>query len=122
MSATWHCAGCGEEGTVEGVGISRCPVCFPSLRESPSQDRLQQTVGTEKPTDIEVLQARVKAMRDLGVTRWQDIELGPEPAQPPSKEDATKRSQQSEAESKAREERLKFGASGGPRLRSGNTR
>lgn len=28
---------------------------------------------------IAELEARVKKMRDLGVTRWGDIELGPEP-------------------------------------------
>lgn len=36
---------------------------------------------TEEHPAITDLRARVQAMRDLGVSRWGDIELGPEPGE-----------------------------------------
>ena len=70
---------------------------------------------TEETPDITALRARVQAMRDLGVTRWGDIELGPVPGLAASEEDVTQRSLKLEAEEKARREALRFRASGGPK-------
>lgn len=76
---------------------------------------MHASVGTETDPAITDLKARVTAMRALGVVKWADIELGPEPAPKAetSQEDETQRKDRLEAEQK-RKERLKFGASGGP--------
>lgn len=72
---------------------------------------------SDDPTDISDLEQRVAAMRRLGVTEWGSIKLGPDPRSPD--EDATQRSEQldrQKQEAAERERRLKFGASGGPRI------
>lgn len=68
--------------------------------------------------DLEMLEARVKIMRKLGVTRWRDIDLGPDPTVTTAgpEEDPTQRSQTRERQDQERARRLQFGASGGPRL------
>ena len=87
-------------------------------------DRTVEREASMTDTDSAVtdLEARVTAMRRLGVTRWADIELGPEPAQADdtSREDATQRSMKLDAENRERAYRLRFGASGGPRPLGGN--
>lgn len=73
-------------------------------------------VGTTEATLVD-LEARVTLMRRLGVVRWADIELGPEPtpANASPTEDETQRSMTLEREKTERDTRLRFGASGGPR-------
>jgi hypothetical protein len=82
-------------------------------------DRLrdaQSNMGTDSDSAITDLEARVTAMRRLGVTRWADIELGPSPASPadPRNDEETQRSDRLN-EVKERAKRLPFAASGGPR-------
>lgn len=73
-------------------------------------------VGTSTEATIVELEARVTAMRRLGVVRWADIELGPSPLEPERpEEDATQRSMTREREKTERDQRIRFGASGGPR-------
>lgn len=77
---------------------------------------IEMTDSTQQAVDE--LKARVATMRALGVTRWGDIELGPEPAAPEttSREDDTQRSMTRERQEREREHRLRYGASGGPRV------
>lgn len=70
-------------------------------------------VGTETDSAIADLEARVEAMRRLGISRWADIELGPVPGSPV--EDNTEQSARLERQEKERVERVRFAASGGPR-------
>lgn len=46
------------------------------MRQAKSTGRLQPV---DDPTDIPGLEARVEAMRRLGVTEWGTVKLGPEP-------------------------------------------
>jgi hypothetical protein len=73
-------------------------------------------LGTDTEAAITELRITVKAMRELGVVKFGDIELGPDPSAQvdTSKEDATQRSDRLEADHR-RAMRLRFGASGGPR-------
>lgn len=85
-----------------------------ALRDGDPACTVQASVGTETDPAITILEARVKAMRALGVVKWADIELGPEPAPAgTSSEDETQRKDRLEAEQR-RVARLRFGASGGP--------
>ncbi len=69
-----------------------------------------------KDPELDKLEARVRVMRAIGVTKWRDIELGPVPVATGPVEDPTQRSQTREHEEEQRRHRLRFGASGGPRL------
>lgn len=70
---------------------------------------------SDDPTDIPSLEARVIAMRRLGVLEWGSIKLGPEPTIPSSEEDATQRSLKLEKQERERRNALRLAASGGPR-------
>lgn len=63
--------------------------------------------------DTEALEQAVQAMRRLGVTRWGDIELGPDPAADAPREQMTPT--RTEAERRERDERkhVALAASGG---------
>ena len=70
---------------------------------------------TDPMTLPELIQA-VAEMRRLGVVEWNGIKLGPVPAEAPtSDQDETQRIADAKAAELKREERKKFGASGGPR-------
>lgn len=75
------------------------------------------------PSDIATLQARVAEMRKLGVTRWGDIELGPDPAQPEADQSDAKPESpdQRVRRERAERERLMMQSSGGlvPRIDPG---
>lgn len=87
-----------------------------ALRGHRSACTLQSNVESESA--ITDLRARVAAMRELGVVKWADIELGPLPTSPVGDgEDETQRSDRLELVKREREQRLRFGASGGPRPR-----
>lgn len=75
-------------------------------------------MGNETQLAILDLEARVEAMRRLGVTRWAEIELGPVLSPSSPEQDATQRSEQLDRQKQEAAQRvrlLKFGASGGPR-------
>jgi hypothetical protein len=65
---------------------------------------------------IEDLEVRVRAMRRLGVTRWGDLELGPEPQAEQDEAKVQEQRQTLEKRETERRSRLQFAASGGPRL------
>lgn len=74
-------------------------------------------VATETETALADLEARVMKMRELGVTRWGGIELGPLP--PPSNagdDETTQRLTAAQVEQRARDERKRIASasSGGP--------
>lgn len=71
-------------------------------------------MDTPTNSDLASLAATVAEMRRLGVTRWGAIELGPEPSTASPNEDETQRTDADRLKLE-REERLRFGASGGPR-------
>lgn len=64
------------------------------------------------------LKLDVATMRDLGVTRWRDIELGPVPGIATSEKDEAQRIADAKAAEEVRKQHLTFGASGGPRPRA----
>jgi hypothetical protein len=66
------------------------------------------------PIDITQLPAVVAQMRALGVTRWGDIELGPDPNTRPDEEGETQRTAEAAHAKAVRDQRVRFGASGGP--------
>ena len=70
------------------------------------------------PLDPSQLDEVVAQMRRLGVTRFGDIELGPDPTQRPDELGETKRTADAEHRAKERKRVLTFGASGGPRPRA----
>lgn len=84
----------------------------------PVQVRPTAPEMNEAPSPIEDLKARVSAMRELGVTRWGDIELGPAPGSSLSEKDMAQRIADAKAAEGQREKRMTFGASGGPRPRA----
>lgn len=67
------------------------------------------------PASPEDLQAIVAKMRELGVTEYAGIKLGPEPVSPGNNEDEPSDSQAiDETKRRAERQRLSFLASGGP--------
>lgn len=64
------------------------------------------------PTDIPSLEARVAAMRRLGVTRWGDIELGAVPADEAKVETQYESPQDRERKARDEQRRIALGASG----------
>jgi hypothetical protein len=70
------------------------------------------------PIDPSQLPAIVAQMRALGVTKFGDIELGPDPNARPDDRGETQRTAEAEMANIQRVQRLKFGASGGPRPRA----
>ena len=66
--------------------------------------------------DVTDLEKRVEAMRRLGVTRWANIELGPLPAEAQDDDQVQEQRLTFEKRESARRERVRFAASGGPRL------
>lgn len=70
------------------------------------------------PVHPSELPAIVAQMRALGVTRFGDIELGPDPNARPDDKGDTQRTAEAEMANIQRVQRLKFGASGGPRPRA----
>lgn len=73
--------------------------------------------------DSSQLEDVVRRMRALGVTKFGGIELGPDPTTPrPDKEDETQRTADAERLKQERDQRVRFGASGGPRPRVGINR
>lgn len=69
------------------------------------------------PIDITDLPTVVAQMRKLGVTKFGDIELGPDPNVRPDDEAATQRTAEAQHLKRERDQRVRFGASGGPRPR-----
>lgn len=69
------------------------------------------------PLDPSQLPAVVAQMRALGVTKFGDIELGPDPTTRPD-EGETQRTADAVRLKQERSQRLRFGASGGPRPRA----
>lgn len=72
-----------------------------------------------KDPEIEMLEARVRVMRAIGVVEWRDIKLGPDPSSDVRPEvDETQRTADAERLKRERDQRIRFGASGGPRPRA----
>jgi hypothetical protein len=67
--------------------------------------------------DAAYLEALVPAMRRLGVVSLGDVSLGPAMTVDTPDEMTDERKQLAEKQAAAREERMRFGASGGPRPR-----
>lgn len=80
-------------------------------------DSISATNHYALPDDLKDLEARVAKMRELGVTKWGDIELGPPPASAETGE--IESVSLADMERKAREERRRvaIAASGGPTRR-----
>lgn len=77
---------------------------------------IASNVGTETESAINDLRARVSVMRELGVESWAGIVLGPLPSAPNGAgDDEAQRSDRLEVLKAEREQRLRFGTSGGPR-------
>ena len=66
------------------------------------------------PIDSSQLEDVVKRMRALGVTKFGGIELGPDPNARPDEEGETQRTAEAAHAKAARDQRVRFGASGGP--------
>lgn len=66
------------------------------------------------PIDVTKLPAIVAEMRRLGVTKFGDIELGPDPTARPDEEAETKRTAEAAHLKERRDHVVRFGASGGP--------
>lgn len=72
---------------------------------------------TDRAYDVEGLRSIVKAMRALGVTRWNGIELGPDPlAETPSEQTYTP-PEVTEAREREERRRVAYASSGGLVLR-----
>ncbi len=74
-------------------------------------------VGADTESTLADLEARVRKMRDLGVTRWGDIELGPAPTSDVESDDnMAQQPTAAQLEQRAREERRRvaLASSGGP--------
>lgn len=71
-----------------------------------------------KDPELEMLAARVRVMRAIGVTKWRDIEIGPDPSDVRPDKDETQRTADAERLKRERDLRVRFGASGGPRPRA----
>lgn len=86
---------------------------FP-LREAQDSATVQRNVSQGDP--IADLEQRVAKMRELGVTKWGDIELGPLPPSEAASAEQTQRLTPAQQEQRAREERRRIAsaASGGP--------
>lgn len=69
------------------------------------------------PIDPAMLSAVVAQMRALGVTKYGDIELGPDPSVKDDT-DETQRTADAERRERERKQRIVTGASGGPRVRA----
>lgn len=69
------------------------------------------------PIDPSKLDEVVAQMRRLGVTRFGDIVLGPDPNVRPDEEAETQRTADAHRAKLERDQRVRFGASGGPRPR-----
>ena len=87
-----------------------------SLHRSQIRDRFGTTGMPGDVYSIDDLEARVAKMRALGVTRWGDIELGPEPTAPSDADDMTQRSRPDDVAKAVRAEKHRVAAlaSGGP--------
>lgn len=70
------------------------------------------------PLELSQLAATVAQMRALGVTKFGDIELGPDPNVQTDGREETQRTADAQASNRERKRLLKFGASGGPRVRA----
>ena len=70
------------------------------------------------PIDPSKLPDLVAQMRALGVTRFGEVELGPDPNARPNDTDMIQRTADAEYRAKERKRVLMFGASGGPRPRA----
>ncbi len=70
------------------------------------------------PIDPSKLDEVVAQMRRLGVTRFGDIELGPDPNARPDEAGETQRTADAEYRERERKRRIVTGASGGPRPRA----
>lgn len=66
------------------------------------------------PIDSSQLEDVVKRMRALGVTKFGGIELGPDPNARPDEEGETQRKAEADHLKERRDQRVRFGASGGP--------
>lgn len=69
------------------------------------------------PIDVAYLQALVPVMRELGVVSFGTVTLGPAKAAEAPDELEDERKQLALKQAAEREERMRFGASGGPRPR-----
>jgi hypothetical protein len=91
----------------------RCKACDIPIASSPDSRHTLDARGM--PNDLDALEATVVAMRRLGVTKWNGIELGPEPTAKSGTEDEPSEPQaQDPKEQRARRERVAALASGGP--------
>lgn len=70
-----------------------------------------------KDPELEMLEARVRVMRAIGVVEWGNIKLGPDPLVVRPDVDETQRTADAERLKRERDYRLRNGASGGPRPR-----
>lgn len=69
-------------------------------------------------TDADYLRTIVPLMRELGVQAFGDVVLGPATAPaPPREENQDERMKLAQKQAAEREERMRYGASGGPRPR-----
>lgn len=66
------------------------------------------------PIDVAYLQALVPVMRELGVTSFGTVTLGPAKAAEAPGPDDDERKQLAEKQAVEREKRMRYGASGGP--------
>ena len=99
MSAPSGVAKCAACGTFNGKHSAGCAVGFPATDE------------------VAVLRAKVRAMRELGVTEADGIKLGPAPA-PPKKEETKEEWKARMNAQRQREHDILFAASGTkPKLR-----
>ena len=109
---------CRDCGTPIHLDAERCLACIRDVACNPD-NLLSCSVPTGMAGDvysIEEADARVTWMRKRGVTRWGDIELGPEPGTDTSDTDETQRTTPAEAAKAMRAERQRVAslASGGP--------
>lgn len=90
----------------------RCAACDIQIAQTPDSSHTPNARGM--PNDVETLEAAVKKMRALGVTKWNGIELGPEPALPSDDEDEPSGNATDPATRRAERQRVASLASGGP--------
>lgn len=109
-----------------GRGGPFCNECFErlapvALRAELCQAQHRGMSERNAATDIADLEARVAKMRSLGVVKWGDIELGPEPS--PESDETQRTATPDEAMKMARAERQRvaFAASGGTVKSAGRT-
>lgn len=110
-----HCRDCGNLILVDAERCEGCVRGFTELAHTPDSCQIRDGAMGDVYS-IEELEARVRKMRALGVTRWGTIELGPEPQSDAADDDTTQRTSPADHLKQARSERQRVAslASGGP--------